>query len=88
MLAALGADAAVDLGKDLAVVAALAFLVAGVDVDDGGAGVVAVIGGGDDLVGLFGQVGVLGLALEVAGLGDGEDDLSLFVSHDSYSFLS
>jgi hypothetical protein len=48
-----------------------------VDVDDRGARVVAVVRRLDDLVGLLGEIGVLGFALEVARLGNGDDDFSL-----------
>ena len=57
------------------------------DMNDGSAGVVAVVRALDDLPGLLGQIGVLSLALEVAGLGDREDDLSFLISHGRISFI-
>jgi hypothetical protein len=46
-------------------------------VDDCRTRVIAVISGPDDLVRLLGQIGVLGLALEIARLSDGNDYFSL-----------
>ncbi|MPM90167.1 hypothetical protein SDC9_137284 [bioreactor metagenome] len=54
------------------------------NVHDGGAGVVAVVSGGDDLVGLLGQIGVGGLALECTGLSDGDDNF--FLCHSRVPF--
>ena len=84
--AAFGADPTVDLRKDLSVVAAFAVLVTGMDVHDGRAGIVAIVGGLDDLRGLLGQVGILRLPLEVSRLSNGQDDLSFFVCHNNTPF--
>ena len=72
---ALGPDAGADLAVNLGVVGGQALLVSGVDVDNGGARIVAVICGVGDLLGSQRNIGVGLLTVEGTGLGYGDDNL-------------